>query len=96
VPLRDSRDAPAGRDRSLARLALFADAYGASEEQRVGLVEAILECHTWCYRVVADAAAQGHPAFEPHWTNGGKARAGRTHRKLLALLPELRSALGLR
>ena len=96
VPLRDQRDAPAGPDRSLARLALFADAYGASGDQRAGLVEAIVECHSWCYEVVADAAAQDHPIFGPQWVNGGQARAERTHRRLLASLPEMRMALGLR
>jgi hypothetical protein len=96
VPLRDNRDAPAGPDRSLTRLALFADAYGASKDQRVGLVEAIVECHRWCYEVVADAVAQGHPTFGPQWLNGDQARAERTHRRLLVSLPELRMALGLR
>ena len=96
VPLRDQRDAPAGPDRSLARLALFADAYGASNDQRAGLVEAIVECHRWCYEVVADAAAQGHPVFSPQWMNGGEAQAGRTRRRLLDSRPEMRIALGLR
>jgi hypothetical protein len=96
VPLRDQRDAPAGPDRSLARLALFADAYGASKDQRAGLVEAIVECHRWCYRVVADAAAQGHPVFGPQWMNGGQALAERTQHRLLDSLPEIRMALGLR
>ncbi len=96
VPLRDHRDAPAGPDRSLTRLALFADAYGASKDQRVGLVEAIVECHRWCYEVVADAAARGHSVFAPQWMNGGQARAERTHRRLLLSLPEMRMALGLR
>jgi hypothetical protein len=96
VPLRDPRDAPAGPDRSLARLALFADAYGASQDQRSGLVEAIVECHRWCYEVVAGAAAQGHPVFGPLWLNGGEAQADRTRRRLRDSLPELRLALGLR
>jgi hypothetical protein len=96
VPFRDQRDAPPGSDRSFARLALFADAYGASEEQRVGLVEAIVECHRWCYEVVAEAAAQGHPVFSPQWRNGGRLRAERTHHTLRASVPELRNALGLR
>ena len=96
VPLRDPRDAPAGPDRSLARLALFADAYGASNDQRGGLVEAIVECHKWCYEVVADAVAQGHPVFAPLWANGGQAQAVRTRRRLLDSLPEMRMALGLR
>jgi hypothetical protein len=96
VPLRDPRDAPAGPDRSLARLRLFADAYGASDDQRTGLVEAIVECHTWCYRVVARAAAKGHPVFTPQWANGGQALAERTHHRLRDSLHEMRLALGLR
>jgi hypothetical protein len=96
VPLRDQRDAPAGPDRSLARLALFADAYGATKDHRAGLVEAIVECHRWCYEVVAGAAAQGHPVFSPQWLNGGQALAERTHNRLLHSLPEMRMALGLR
>jgi hypothetical protein len=96
VPLRDRRDAPAGPDRSLARLALFADAYGASDNERAGLVEAIVECHRWCYEVVADAAAKDHPVFGPQWTNSGYALAQRTHDRLLDSLPEMRIALGLR
>jgi hypothetical protein len=95
VPLRDRRDAPGGPDRSLARLALFADAYGASDDQRAGLLEAIVECHRWCYEVVSDAAANGHPIFAPQWMGGGQARAGRTHRRLEESLPEMRLALGL-
>jgi len=96
VPLRDQRDAPAGPDRSLARLVLFADAYGASKDQRAGLVEAIVECHRWCYGVVAAAAAQGHPVFAPQWMNGGQALAERTHHRLRDSLPKMRMALGLR
>jgi hypothetical protein len=95
VPLRDQRDAPAGPDRSLARLALFADAYGASKDQRAGLVDAIVECHRWCYDVVAAAVAQGHPTFGSQWMNGGRERTQRTHRRLLESLPEMRMALGL-
>jgi hypothetical protein len=95
VPLRDQRDAPCDRDRSLTRLAFFADAYGASQDQRAGLVEALVECHRWCYEVVAAEAADGHPTFGPQWINGGRARAERTHRRLEDSLPELRTALGL-
>ncbi|HEV7566729.1 MAG TPA: phosphotransferase [Microbacteriaceae bacterium] len=96
VPFRDPHDAPRGPDRSLARLRLFADAYGASKEQRAEMVEAIVECHRWCYSVVAAAAANDHPAFGPLWSNGGQARAERTGRRLVSLLPDMRAALGLR
>lgn len=96
VPLRDQRDAPSGPDRSLARLALFADAYGATSEQRIGLVDALIECHRWCYEVVAEAAAHGHPAFGPQWACGGRARAQRTQRRLAGSLATFRLALGVR
>jgi hypothetical protein len=96
VPLRDELDAPPGPNRSLARLALFVDAYGASKDQRAGLVEAIVECHRWCYEVVADAVAQSHPIFAPQWLNGGQARAERTRRRLIDSLPQIRTTLGLR
>jgi hypothetical protein len=94
VPLRDPRDAPPGSDRSLARLRLFADAYGADRDQRVGLVDAIVECHRWCYAIVAEAVARGHFAFEQHWLNGGRARVGRTRSRLTDSLRDMRTALG--
>jgi len=71
------------------------NAYGASKDQRAGLVEAIVECHRWCYNVVAAAVAQGHPTFGSQWMNGGRERTQRTHRRLLESLPEMRIALGL-
>ena len=95
VPLRDEQDLPAEiGDRTFTRLALLADAYGATREQRLGLVDAIVECHTWCYAIVAEAAARGHPVFAPHWTNGGQALAERTHQRLATAVPEMRAALG--
>lgn len=96
VPFRDQHDAPLTPDRSLSRLRLFADAYGATGRQRAGMVEAIVECHRWCYSVVAKAAANGHPVFAPQWSNGGQGRAERTHGRLVGLVPEMRTALGLR
>ena len=95
VPLRDQQDAPAGPDRSLARLALFADAYGATAQQRAGLLEAVVQCHRWCYEVVAEAVANGHHGFGLHWMNGGQERAERTSRQLVRSLPQMRIALGL-
>ena len=96
-PLRESIDAPREvRDRSMVRLALFADAYGASSEQRSGMIDAIVECHDWCYRIVRDAVAGGHQAFGDQWNHRGEQRAGRTRRWLTMRIPEMRASLGLR
>jgi hypothetical protein len=97
VPVRDEQDAPPNTSgRILARLALFADAYGATRDERGSMVEAMVECHAWCYSIVASAAATGHPVFGPYWATGGKAVAERTSRQLAGLMPEMPVALGLR
>jgi hypothetical protein len=96
APLREHGDAPLELvDRSLARLALFADAYGASTEERAELVEAIVECHDWCYAIVRTAVAGGHESFGLYWHGGGKPRAERTRQWLATRGPEIRAALGL-
>lgn len=96
VPLRDRRDSPVEtRRRSLERLALFADAYGATAEERAGMVEAFVPCHDWCYSVVLRAVASGHEVFGPYWHAGGRTRAERTKRWLATHGSELRTALGL-
>ena len=95
VPLRDEQDLPDEvGDRIFVRLALLADAYGATREQRLGLVDAVVVCHTWCYAIVAEAAARGHPVFEPLWANGGQLQAERTHQRLASAAPQMRAALG--
>jgi hypothetical protein len=97
APLRERRDAPRELvDRSLTRLGLFAEAYGASIEERVGLVDAIVECHIWCYAIVQTAVANGHETFSLNWTAGEKPRAERTRDWLATRGPEMRAALGLR
>ncbi len=83
------------RRRSLARLALFADAYGAERGTRAELIEAIVDTHDWCYEIVRHAVAAGHEAFGLSWAGGGKPRADRTRRWLATHAPEMRSALGL-
>ena len=95
APLRQGPDAPAAlRGRALARLALFADAYGATEAQRIAMVDGMVACHDWCYAIVRDAVLAGHRAFGLYWTQGGGPRAERTRRWLQANGPELRDALG--
>lgn len=95
APLREGRDSPKEqRRRSLARLALFADAYGAGVGERTGMVEAFVPCHEWCYAVVRRAVDAGHQAFGLYWRGGGASRAERTHRWLATHGAELRTALG--
>jgi hypothetical protein len=94
APLRAQRDTPARvRRRSLERLALFADAYGAASATRAELVEAIVDTHDWCYAIVRGAVAAGHEAFGLSWSGGGKPRAERTRRWLTTHAPEMRTAL---
>jgi hypothetical protein len=96
APLREQRDTPAQvRHRSLARLALFVDAYGASNDARDELVEAMAHAHDWCYAIVRRAVAAGHEAFGLNWLDGGKPRAERTRRWLATHAPQMREALGL-
>lgn len=95
APLRAQRDTPAAtRSRSLARLGLFADAYGASADERAGMVEAMVDCHDWCYAIVRRAVASGHEAFGLYWSQGGEPCADRTRRWLATQAPEMRGALG--
>jgi hypothetical protein len=97
APLREPRDCPAPlRDRSLERLALFADAYGASIAQRAGIADALVHTHDWCYRIVRGAVLAGHEAFSRYWRAEGEARASRTRRWLATHGPEIRQALGVR
>ena len=94
VPLREIGDVPdAVRHRSLERLGLFADAYGADREQRAGLVDAVAECHRWCYAIVREAVINGHPTFSHKWHAGGRALAARTGKWLAAHAGELHAAL---
>jgi hypothetical protein len=96
APLRNPCDNPTQlRRRSLARLALLADAYGASSETRAELIEAVVETHDWCYAIVRAAVAAGHEAFGLYWSGGGKPRADRTRRWLATHAPQMRTALGL-
>ena len=95
VPLREPRDVPAGlRERMLPRLALFAEAYGATITDRVRLVEAAAACHGWCYAIVQAAVQEGHETFSRQWHGGGRGRAERTGRWLERHAPQMRAALG--
>ena len=95
APLRDDGDTPAGvRGRSLARLALFADAYGLLRSHRGKLAEAMVASHEWSYRIVSGAVAAGHEAFGVYWNTGGGPRADRTRRWLDSHLCQVRQSLG--
>lgn len=95
VPLREPRDAPAElRDEMFARLAAFADAYGAEDDERLALVDVVAACHGWCYSIVQEAVRGGHETFTRQWHNGGRRRAARTGRWLTAQTAEMRRALG--
>jgi Ser/Thr protein kinase RdoA (MazF antagonist) len=94
APLRDDRDVPERlRGRSLARLRIFADAYGLSAEQRARLPDAVRAAHTWAYAVVRDAVAEDHEAFGRFWRDGGRERAERTAAWLAAHTRDLAAAL---
>jgi hypothetical protein len=95
APLRPGGDTPAGiRGRSLARLALFADAYGLPRAQRGELTEAMVSNHEWSYRIVSRAVAAGHEAFGAYWRAGGGPRADRTRRWLATHIGQMRESLG--
>jgi hypothetical protein len=94
VPLRDERDVPEPlRGRSLARLRIFADAYGLPAAQRVRLPAAVRAAHAWAYEVVRAAVADDHAAFSRFWRDGGRGRAERTAAWLNAHDRHLRDAL---
>jgi hypothetical protein len=94
VPLRDDRDVPERlRGRALARLRIFADAYGLPAAQRVRLPAAVRAAHAWAYEVVRAAVADDHAAFSRFWRDGGRGRAERTAAWLNAHDRHLRDAL---
>ena len=94
APLRDERDVPDElHGRTLERLRLFADAYGLAE--RDAMVDAVLDAHERCYRVVGAAVDRGHERFGRMWRDeGGSARADRTRAWIASHGPQMRAALG--
>ena len=96
APLRAPDDTPARtRGRSLERLRLFADAYGADAAEREAMIAAFVACHDWCYAIVRRAVSNGHVAFGMWWSADGRRRAIRTRRWLAEHDAELRAALDL-
>jgi hypothetical protein len=95
APLRDPddvRDARAGRE--LARVRVFADAYGVAAGDRARLPEALLASADWAYSAVVAAVEGGHPAFAAYWAAKGQQRAVRSREWLERSLPAVRAALG--
>jgi hypothetical protein len=79
APLREERDQPERlRGRGLARLRLFADAYGLTTAERRRVVEALPQTQAWAYAIVRRAIDDGHETFERMWADGGADRADRT------------------
>lgn len=79
-PLRDDADIhDERRGRTLHRLALLLDAYGASQEIRRQLPDALLANHSWAYDHVRAEVRRGHAAFTDHWVRRqARERADRT------------------
>jgi hypothetical protein len=96
APLRDELDLPGElRGRTLERLRMFADAYGLARRDRRRMVDAVLEAHERCYRVVGAAVDSGHERFGRMWRDeGGSARADRTREWIALHGREMRAALG--
>jgi aminoglycoside phosphotransferase (APT) family kinase protein len=95
APLRADEDLPdALRGRALERLRLFAEAYELPARDRARMVEATVEAHAWCYRIVRGAVGSGHEPFERMWREGGEQRAARTRAWLIAHQTEMRNAVG--
>lgn len=95
APLEIDFDRPRVGVRSLARLGLFADAYGATVAEREELIDAMVPCHDWCYQIVRDAVASGHGTFRRYWLGGGRRSEQDTRRWLSTHTAQLRAALGL-
>jgi len=91
APLRDPADVP--HERSLARQRLFLDAYELPLPERGRVIDAMVEAHDWCYRIVRGALRNGHEPFERMWRGGGEAKAQRTRAWLLAHETEMRNAV---
>ena len=95
APLEIDPERPTVPLESLRRLGVFADAYGATREQREELLSAMVPCHDWCCQIVEDAVQSGHETFSHFWHGGGSDSARLTRRWLSTHVPEMRAALGL-
>src|SRR4051794_37070674 len=95
APLRAEEDAPeAVRGRAHERLRIFVDACGLPRTERERVVDAAVHTHDWAYDIVRAALDRGHPSFHHHWREGGRLRADRTRRWIVANREAMRRALG--
>jgi hypothetical protein len=94
APLRpdaDIHDVRAGQ--SLARLRLFANAYGLTEVDRTRLIDAAAANHIWCMDYVRRGAESGHPWFHQRWTTGESTLTDRTNHWFTSQRDDLVKAL---
>lgn len=80
APLRDERDIHDSRaGRTLERLRLLLDSYGASPGLRRDVVRATGAANAWISDIIEDGSRAGHPAFTEEWAawSGRYARAAR-------------------
>jgi hypothetical protein len=96
-PLRDDDDVVDCRHgRSMARLRVLLDEYGASAAERERLPAGIAASHRWSYALVRREAERGHPGFRDHWVGRDAAsRARRSWRFYADRQREIRAACGL-
>jgi phosphotransferase family enzyme len=93
APLRPDPDiADSRRGRGLARLRVFAAAYGLGPDDRDRLVDAVVANHVWCMDYVRRGAESGHPWFHRRWSGGEADLTTRTNTWLTTYDAELRAA----
>lgn len=93
APLRDPCDVPdALAGRSLERFRLFLEAYEVAAAERARVVDALVDAHDWCYRIVRGAVQTEHGPFQRMWRDGGERRACRTREWLATHGDRLRAA----
>ena len=66
APLRSGATGEAD-DVRFERAALLLDAYGLIGPERQAVVDALIDNHDWTYRIVTDAALDGHRGFGDYW-----------------------------
>ena len=74
VPIREDGDInDSRRGRVIDRLRLFLDGYGAADELRVEVIEALDAANDWIASIIREAAEKGHPAFARMWEERAEA-----------------------
>lgn len=94
APLRSPSDITDQRRRDfLRRFRLFVDACGLSASERDAVVDAVVECHNWCYDTVQAGALRGQAGYVGYWTPSAQVRDQRGRRWLASHIDLLRAAL---